>query len=146
MVTGTRSSRNGQAMLEVLVVAITFLIPLVLFAVDVFCCLAANSMVDHYTKIAARAAASQPTQEKADEAVAHVVNKFPRSGMFTNFQATVQHTPPNPSTPGVQGVVVVDSTIAVKLPVPIPFLNTEPTFQARAVEPITALAPAPKAD
>lgn len=147
---GTRTTHHlarGQAMLEVLVVAIAFLIPISLFAVDIFCCLAANSITDQYTKIAARAAASQPDQDNAQRAAEKAIEKFPKSEMLTDFKIDpVEYNPANPSQPGSQGTVRIKSTLSVKLPVPIPFLDTNPIFEARAVEPITALPPAPHSD
>jgi hypothetical protein len=147
MKTAKRNGRNqkGQGLVEVSVVSGVVMVPLVLFMLDLIFLYAANTLNDQYVKVAARAAASQSTPAGAEQAARSAIAKFPTSALITNLEVTkVEYRTPQEF--GAQKTVVVTTKMATVVPMPFPFLNEKPVFEAGAVEPITALPPNPHAD
>lgn len=137
--------RRGQSIIET-VVGIIFLIPIVLFLLDVAVLVLSNQANDNLAKNAARAAASatpgpgQPgTSAVARTAADNVVSRFGAGG--TNPLITGARVSDFVFDSGA-GQVSVTVDMDVRVPVPFPYFSTT-TFKAKAVEPIVSIAPAP---
>jgi Flp pilus assembly protein TadG len=138
-----RRRRRGQSIIET-VVGIIFLIPLVLFLLDVSVLVMAQTANDNLAKSAARAAASATNgpgglgnSTVARAAADRVLNDFALSSIITT-----KRIPPNgflydTSSPGN---VIVETRIDVRPPVAFPGFTVF-NFRARATEPIVALPP-----
>ena len=153
--------QKGQSIVET-VVGIIFLIPIVLFLLDIAVLVMANTANDNLAKSVARAAASakdsssgEGTAQAAVNAArttadtmaeSSIINK-PGGSFLTGFCWNQDGTPntqgtswpsssPQPST----GNVAVVTTMKVKVPVPFPFLPSEIDFHAKAVEPVVSCA------
>jgi hypothetical protein len=125
---------RGQSMMEVIIGCFA-IIPIVLFLFDAIVLVLAQTANDSLAKEAARAAASQADNPVLQaQAVRNVLGKFPRSGFIPaqpSANVTFDAVPHNN--------LIVTTTLVVKLPVPVPFVNLpNPTFSAKAVEPIVA--------
>lgn len=138
-------NQKGQGLVEVSVVGGAVMVPVVLFLLDMIFLFGANSLNDQYVKVAARAAASQSTQAGAIEAAQNVISKFPCSALIPEIKV-VDVDYRQPEDLGAQKIVVVRTEMKTVIPVQFPFLVNTPTFQAKSVEPITALPPNPHAD
>lgn len=133
--------QRAQSIIET-VVGIIFLIPLVLFLLDVSVLVMAQTANDNLAKSAARAAASAtagPGQlgnaTVGIAAAQRVVNEFATSSIITQKQMT-----PAPDYNTATGNVTVSTQITVVPPVTFPgFASFQ--FRARATEPIVALPP-----
>lgn len=134
---------HGQAMIECLAVASVFIIPLSMFMLDVFSLILCNSINDGLAKSAARAAAQQPDSRAASRAALEVINRFRPSSIVTSVQLDNPLAYRTATGAGQTNCVVVNTNMSCRLPVPIPGMPRL-QFRARAVEPITALAPAPR--
>lgn len=124
-------NRKGTSLIESLCGAM-FLIPIMLFAVDLSAIVLANQANDHLAKDAARAAANQLTQDKAKEAANKTLNNFNKSNMITALNLD-ECAYDSSST----GEVTVTTNMTVNLPVPFPGFASR-KFVARSVEPIVA--------
>jgi hypothetical protein len=157
--------RRAQSIIETLV-GIIFLIPVVLFLFDIAVLILANTANDHLAKAAARAAASatDSTGAAGDSfaltAAQNVVNNFKTSPLITdrNLQVLVYNGPAGLKTdtgtaapggnvpaeanldPGA-GNCAATTWMAVRVPVPFPYLSNANYFYARAVEPIVSMPP-----
>lgn len=138
-------NQSGQGLVEVSVVSGVFMVPVVLFMLDLVFLFAANSLNDQYVKVAARAAASQSTAAGAEHAAKSAISRFPKSTLIPNLEV-VEVEYRTPDEMGAQKTVVVKTKMSTVIPMPFPFLVEKPVFQAGAVEPITALPPNPHAD
>lgn len=155
----TRSS-SAQSIVET-VVGIIFLIPIVLFLLDIAVLVMASTANDNLAKSVARAAASAkdtgsglgtaPAGYNAATAAAGTFASSdlikPSSGSFLvgycwNGMGTgdTQGTswPSSVPQPNVGNVGVV-TKMSVKVPVPFPFLPDSIDFQAKAVEPVVSI-------
>lgn len=132
--------QRAQSIIET-VVGIIFLIPLVLFLLDVSVLVMAQTANDNLAKSAARAAASAtagPGQlGNAGVGIAaaqRVVNEFATSSIITQKQMT------NPDYNLGTGNVTIGTQITVVPPVTFPGFSSF-QFRAQATEPIVALPP-----
>lgn len=133
--------RRGQSIIET-VVGIIFLIPLVLFLLDVSVLVMAQTANDNLAKSAARAAASATNgpgglgnQGVGRAAADRVVADFALSSIITSKQiGDFQYDTSSP------GNVIVETRIDVRPPVTFPGFAVF-NFRARATEPIVALPP-----
>jgi ammonia channel protein AmtB len=155
----------GQSLVETLV-GIIFLIPLVLFMIDVGVLVLGNIANDHLAKQCARAAASAvpagsqtfnpgayATQAKTSAEAVVTRQQASMKGFITGMSgewicydtqaatAMAGHNgavaPTAPPAPGA-GFVAVETSMTVQPPVPFPFLGTTRTFLAKDVEPIVS--------
>ena len=136
-----RRNTKGQSLIEVIVIACLFLVPISLFFLDVFTVVASNSINDQYVKNAARAAASQPNEKDAKAAAEEAIAKFKGSNLISMKLVECNYKPAKDS--GMIATVTVRTALSVQLPAPIPACNNHPQFLAQAVETITGLPPAP---
>lgn len=135
MHTSYRRSTGGTSLIETLCGAM-FMIPIMLFAVDLSAIVLANEANDHLAKDAARSAANQLDKSKAKTAADTTVKNFRKSGLVTNIDLDGFDYEDKTG-----GEVTVTTKMTVTLPAPFPgFTNRE--FLARSVEPIVA-TPAP---
>lgn len=154
----SRSRNRGQSIVET-VVGIIFLIPIVLFLLDIAVLVMANTANDNLAKSVARAAASargQSGEGTAEAAIAaarttadtmaesSIINK-PGGSFLTGFCWNQNGTPntqgtqwPNSTPQPSQGNLAVVTSMKVRVPVPFPFLPNEIDFQAKAVEPVVS--------
>jgi hypothetical protein len=144
---------KAQSFIET-VVGIIFLIPIVLFLIDIGILYLANTTNDHFAKQAARSAASvQPATQPAALTAAKTtetrnlskVSGYIKGAALEYFdyngggqQKIGSASIPAPVDPGA-GMVSVTTSIIVQPPVPFPFIGGPQTFYAKAVEPIMAL-------
>lgn len=153
-------SISGQSIVET-VVGIIFLIPIVLFLLDIAVLVMANTANDNLAKTVARAAASAKdtgsgvgTAPAGYNAASTAAGTFassdiikPSGGSFLaaycwngmgsgDCQGTSwPNGIPQPNT----GNVGVVTKMSVKVPVPFPFLPDTIDFQAKAVEPVVSI-------
>lgn len=132
---------KGQGLIEVVVMAIVFIVPIALFFIDVFAVVASNSINDNYVKNAARAAASQPNAQEAKAAAMEAIAKFKGSGVISISLVDCDYRPARDN--GGIAKVTVRTSLRLQLPAPLPAVNNRPQFVAQAVETITGLPPAP---
>lgn len=155
----TRST-SGQSIIET-VVGIIFLIPIVLFLLDIAVLVMANTANDNLAKTVARAAASAKdsssgvgtpssgytaaTAAAGNFAVSDIIK--PSAGSFVTGYCwnglgsgdTQGTTWPNGVPQPNVGNVGVVTKMSVKVPVPFPFLPDTIDFQAKAVEPVVSI-------
>lgn len=135
--------RRGQSIIET-VVGIIFLIPIVLFLLDVSVLVMAQTANDNLAKSMARAAASATsstglgTSAAGSSAANRVLNAFTTSSIITTKTRTDFDYNAN------TGNVTVGTRITVIPPVQFPGFSSF-QFVARATEPIVALPPPPAA-
>lgn len=152
---------SGQSIIET-VVGITFLIPIVLFLLDIGVLVLANTTNDNMAKTIARAAASARDSSSSEgsgpaaySAALAAANKFSESAIITkpaagsfvtgycwnglgNEDKQGSSWPNTIPTPNIGDVGIVTS-MTVHLPVPFPFLPSTVDFQAKAVEPVVSI-------
>ncbi len=151
-----RGRTSGQSIIET-VVGIIFMIPIVLFLLDIAVLVMANTANDNLAKSAARAAASAKdtstnagTSKAAFSAANTAANSFAESAIITKtsgdfltgFCWNAVGGLDNQGWPGdapAMGNVGVVTSMTVKLPVPFPFLPSTVDFQAKAVEPVVSV-------
>ena len=128
-----RNSRRGATLIEA-AVGLTFLIPVVLFLIDICSLALAQTSNDSLAKHAARIAATQATQQARQTSAQLVVNSFKKTALIDSANL-VEYTEPQAGQ-----TVQVKTQIVCHLPVALPFMGlaTQP-FQAVAVEPVTAV-------
>ena len=161
----THGRRRAQSIIET-VVGIIFLVPIVLFLVDVGILVLGNTANDNLAKQAARAAAGAVDATKTGTpavalvAAQAVVTKYAQNVGPSSFITTcnLDYLNYNNASVGVgsssgqplpgaaitspgPGNVSVVTTVTVQCPVPFPGFNATRVFQAKAVEPIVALPP-----
>lgn len=136
-----RRRGRGQSIIET-VVGIIFLIPIVLFLLDVSVLVMAQTANDNLAKSAARAAASatpspgQPGTAGAGQSAAQrVLNNFATSSIITSKTMTQFDY-----DSGGTGNVTVGTQIVVRPPVVFPGFS-QFNFNARATEPIVSIPP-----
>ncbi|MFN8656102.1 MAG: hypothetical protein U0105_07165 [Candidatus Obscuribacterales bacterium] len=132
--------RRGQSIVET-VVGIIFLIPIVLFLLDVSVLVMAQTANDNLAKSAARAAASATpgpgqtgTSSAGQAAAQRVLNNFATSSIITS------KTMPTFDYDMSTGNVTVGTQIVVRPPVVFPGFS-QFNFNARATEPIVSIPP-----
>jgi Flp pilus assembly protein TadG len=129
----TKQEFRGQSILEV-AVGMLILIPIVLAILDLVVLVLGQEANNDLAKRAARAASHYATDGQARTAADQVINSFQSSKILTNpTKAGFQYN--------VNGNVVVETSLQVNLPVPVPFtknLNNQ-VMRARATEPIVSL-------
>lgn len=157
----SKSRRSGQSIVET-VVGIMFLIPIVLFLLDIAVLVMTNTANDNLAKSVARAAASarNAETEEGDEDAAYsaaettantmaessIINKPSGGSFLTAFCWNEDGSPstkgawPGSTPPPSEGNVAVVTTMTVRVPVPFPFLPNTIDFQAKAVEPVVSVA------
>lgn len=156
-----RTRRSGQSIVET-VVGIIFLVPIVLFLLDIAVLVMTNTANDNLAKTAARAAASahdgsgEGSSEAAYSAAQTTANTMAESAIITKPSGggsfltgfcwnedgnleTKGAWPSGASQPS-QGNVAVVTTMTVKVPVPFPFLPSQVDFVAKACEPVVSVA------
>lgn len=146
MVTQTAlRKKKGQSSVE-MVAGLIFMVPIVLFLLDIGCMIVANYINDDLCNRAARAAANQVNATDATDSALRVMNKLDtsQSGILQNLESmnsagtaavakgTVDYDSTNP------GHVIATTRITVKLPVPFPVLPQTASFVARSCVPIVA--------
>lgn len=149
----------GQSIIET-VVGIIFLIPIVLFLLDIAVLVMANTANDNLAKSVCRAAASAKdtgsnlgTPDAGYNAAVAAASTFatsdiikPGGGSFVtgycwnglgnnNTQGAWPNSIPKPEV----GNVGVVTTMTVKVPVPLPLLPNQIDFVAKAVEPVVSI-------
>ena len=121
--------QKGQALIETAVAGI-FLIPIVLFLIDVGIMVLCNMTNDECAKNAARAAANQP-QSTAKQAADIVINNFKTNQVITQLQIK------NFDYPQSKDAVTVQTEMHVQLPVPFPGFSAL-IFEAKSIQPIVS--------
>lgn len=158
-----KTRRNSAQSIVETVVGIIFLVPIVLFLLDIAVLVMANTANDNLAKTVARAAASakdvstsEGTAAAGFSAATAAANTFAESGIIgksssgsflTGYSWNGTGSPDSQGaawpgslpTPNIGDVGVVTS-MKVSLPVPFPFLPSQIDFQAKAVEPIVSIA------
>ena len=157
-----QSRKSGQSIVET-VVGIIFLVPVVLFLLDIAVLVMANTANDNLAKTVARAAASardistsEGTAAAGFNAANSAASTFAESGLIQkpgdgsflvgySWNGTGSPDSQGSSWPGSLpspniGDVGVVTSMKVNLPVPFPFLPNTIDFQAKAVEPIVSIA------
>lgn len=125
-------NRNGQGLIEV-VAGMVALVPIMLFLLDlgfsILCC----QIADDLARDAARVAATQKSASAATASAAAILSNFKTSTIITNVALAGDKVTYQPNDE-----VSVQIALATKLPVPFPFINNNPEFKARAVQPVLA--------
>lgn len=127
--------RNGQSMVE-LTAGLFVLIPIVLAILDLVVIVLGQEANNDLAKRAARAASHHETSAKAQAAVDDVISKFGASGLLSNpTKVDFQYN--------ANGNVVVETSVQINLPVPVPFADSynHQVMHAKATEPIVGLPP-----
>ncbi len=155
------SGKSGQTIVET-VVGILFMIPIVLFLLDIGVLVLANTSNDNLAKSVARAAASaidtsssQGSAPAGYTAALNAADRFNESAIISKTGSSFvtgycwnglgtedkQGTSwPNAVPAPNIGDVGVVTAMTVHLPVPFPFLPNSVDFQAKAVEPVVSIA------
>lgn len=121
---------GGQSLIEISV-CLTAAIPVLLFLLDMGFAVLCSQVADEIARDAARVAASQRTTQAATTTANSVISRFKTSAVITKVSLSddkVNYVPDDK--------VTVRIKMAVKLPVPFPFINNNPEFQAEAVQPV----------
>jgi Flp pilus assembly protein TadG len=113
------------------VVGFIVIIPIGLAAVDVATLVSASQSNEQIAEQAARAAACQRSDVGAQKAAEEVVEQTELNNIITSVN--IDQVTFNPAA----GQVTVFSNMQVKMPVPLPFLNTF-DLRAQAIQPIVS--------
>jgi len=113
------------------IVGFVVIIPIGLAAVDVATLISTSQSNEQVAEQAARAAACQRSKEGAQKAAEESVQQTPTSNIISSILVDpVQYD-------ATKGEVTVSTTMQVKMPIPMPFLN-QFDLHASAMQPIVA--------
>jgi Flp pilus assembly protein TadG len=125
---------SGQSLVETMS-AFFILIPVGLVAIDIVCLVSSTQQNEQVAEMAARAAATQFSQDKAENAAKEAIAQVQPSPVIVSV--TMENLTYDP----VQGNVSVSTIMDVRLPIPFPFFS-QVNCRASSVQPIVSI-PAP---
>lgn len=128
-------SEKGQNLIETMA-GFVILIPIALAAFDVWTLSSAAQLNEQIADTAARAAATQSTEQKALEAAISAVENSQLTNVITSIQ--VQDCKYDPGL----GMIRLTTVMNVKMPIPFPSFS-QVTCRADSVQPIVN-SPAPR--
>lgn len=109
----------------------TIIIIIAMALIDLIVMVLANGINDAAAKNAARAAASQPTFDKAVKAAENSLKDSKPSGFITSL--TLQSVDYD-----LKNIVSCKTKMEISLPIPVPIVGGNYVFMAQATEPIVA--------
>jgi len=127
---GKGRSTRASSLVEA-IVGFIVIIPIGLAAVDVATLISTSQTNEQVAEQAARAAACQRSDKGAQKAAEESAQQTPTSNIITNIAVDpVKYDP-------VKGEVTVSTSMQVKMPIPLPYLN-QFDLHASAMQPIVA--------
>ena len=113
------------------------MVPIVLAIIDLAVVVLGGEICNDLAKQAARAAANAASQTEALAAVADVQSHFNSSATYSGLSLVLSQYDGTPT-----GIAVVQSSVTIILPVPIPFLKVGPSMgvKSQATESIVGIA------